>query len=85
MATTETILGKKAPVYQGERRFLSRFGPVVVSLAVGLGIFTVLVFADYTPIVPTTNVVLLLFLANALTILVLLGFLVAEVWRLVRA
>ena len=85
MATAETNLGKKAPVYQGERRFLSRFGPVVVTLAVALGIFTVLVFADYTPIVPTTQVVLSLFLANLITILTLLGILVAEVWRLVRA
>ncbi len=85
MATAETMLGKKAPFYQGERRFLSRFGPVVVTLAVALGIFTVLVFADYTPIVPTTQVVLSLFLANAITILILLGILVAEVWRLVRA
>jgi len=85
MAATETMLGKKAPAYQGERRFLSRFGPVVVTLAVALGIFTVLVFADYTPIVPTTQVVLSLFLANAIIILVLFGLLVAEVWRLVRA
>ena len=85
MATAETMLGKKAPLYQGERRFLSRFGPVVVTLAVALGIFTVLVFADYTPIVPTTQVVLSLFLANAILILVLFGLLVAEVWRLVRA
>ena len=78
-------MGKTAPAYQGERRFLSRFGPVVVTLAVALGIFTVLVFADYTPIVPTTNVVLSLFLANAILILVLFGLLMAEVWRLVRA
>jgi len=85
MATAETMLGKKAPLYQGERRFLSRFGPVVVTLAVALGIFTVLVFADYTPIVPTTQVVLSLFLANAIIILVLFGLLLAEVWRLVRA
>ena len=85
MATAETMLGKKAPLYQGERRFLSRFGPVVVTLAVALGIFTVLVFADYTPIVPTTQVVLSLFLANAILILVLFGLLIAEVWRLVRA
>ncbi len=57
----------------------------MVTFAVALGIFTVLVFADYTPIVPTTNVVLSLFLANAILILVLFGLLMAEVWRLVRA
>ena len=86
MSTAETMPDKKlASAYQRERRFLARFGPVVVSLAVGLGIFTVLVFADYTPIVPTTNVVLSLFLANAVLILVLFGLLVGEVWRLVQA
>ena len=85
MTSLETILGKSAPAYEGGRRFLSRFGPVVVTFAVALGIFTVLVFADYTPIIPTTNVVLSLFLANAILILVLFGLLMAEVWRLVRA
>lgn len=85
LASSETNMGKAAPVYAGERRFVSRFGPIVVTLAVALGIFTVLVFADYTPIVPTTNVVLSLFLANAITILVLFGLLIGEVWRLVRA
>src|SRR6476469_1724525 len=86
ISTADSMQDKKpATVYQGERRFLARFGPVVVTLAVALGIFTVLVFADYTPIAPTTNVVLSLFLANAILILVLFGLLVGEVWRLVRA
>ncbi len=86
ISTADTIQSKKASaIYQGERRFLARFGPVVVTLAVALGIFTVLVFADYTPIAPTTNVVLSLFFANAVLILILFGLLAGEVWRLVRA
>ena len=85
MGSADTAQGKKPAVYQGERRFLARFGPVIVTLAVALGIGTVLIFADYTPIAPTTSVVLSLFLANAIIILLLFGLLVGEVWRLVRA
>ncbi len=68
-----------------ERQFLSRFGPVVVSFAVLLSIGTVLVFADYTPIMPTNEVVLGLFVGNLVIILILLGLIVTEVWRLVAA
>jgi two-component system nitrogen regulation sensor histidine kinase NtrY len=85
MDTAPAMQGKRPAAYRGERRFLSRFGPVVVTLAVCLGIFTVLVFADYTPIAPTTQVVLSLFLANGILILFLFGILIGEVWRLVRA
>jgi two-component system nitrogen regulation sensor histidine kinase NtrY len=85
MASADTGQGKRPAAYQGERRFLARFGPVVVTLAVICGLTTVLIFADFTPISPTTGVVLGLFLANAIIILLLTGLLIAEVWRLVRA
>ncbi len=68
-----------------ERRFLSRFGPVVVTCAVLSSIGTLLVFADYTPIAPTNDVVVGLFVSNLLVILVLLGLILAEVLRLVAA
>jgi len=68
-----------------ERRFLSRFGPVVVTCAVLLSIGTLLVFADYTPIAPTNDVVIGLFVGNLAFILILLGLILAEVWRLVAA
>ncbi len=68
-----------------ERKFLSRFGPVVVTCAVLLSIGTVLVFADYTPIMPTNDVVVGLFICNLVNILILLGLIVAEVGRLVSA
>ena len=77
--------GQRAAAFHGERRFLARFGPIVVTLAIVCGMSTVLIFADYTPISPTTNVVLGLFLANAIIILVLFSLLMIEVWRLVRA
>jgi len=68
-----------------ERRFLSRFGPVVVTCAVLSSIGTLLVFADYTPIAPTNDVVVGLFVSNLIIILVLLGLILAEVLRLVAA
>ncbi len=68
-----------------ERRFLSRFGPVVVTCAVLASIGTLLVFADYTPIAPTNDVVLGLFVGNLVIILVLLGLILVEVLRLVAA
>ncbi len=74
-----------APAVGAERQFLSRFGPVVVTCAVLLSIGTLLVFADYTPIMPTNNVVVGLFIGNLSIILILLGLIMAEVWRLVVA
>ncbi len=68
-----------------ERKFLSRFGPVVVTFAVLLSISTLLVFADYTPITPTNNVVIGLFVGNLAIVLILLALILVEVWRLVVA
>ena len=68
-----------------ERRFLSRFGPVAVSGAVLLAMGTLLIFADFTPITPTSGVVASLFLANFVVIIMLIGLMIAEIWRLVSA
>ena len=69
----------------GKRRFLGWLGPFTVTLAVLLAVLTLLVFADFTPITPTSSVVAGLFIANFLVILVLLGLTIAEVWLLLRA
>ena len=58
---------------------------MAVTTALVCAIATLLIFADYTPIVPTSDVVLSLFLANLVIILVLLGLLIAEAWNLVAA
>ena len=77
---------QSAPATAGaERQSLSRFGPVVVTFAVLLSIGTLLVFADYTPIAPTNDVVLGLFVGNLAIIVILLGLIFAEVMRLVAA
>ena len=68
-----------------ERQFLARFGPFAVSTAAILALFTLLVFADYTPIEPTGRVVGGLFLANLAIIIVLIVLMAAEIWRLVAA
>ena len=68
-----------------ERKFLSRFGPIAVTCAVALSLATLLIFADYTPITPTSNVVVSLFLANLAIIVMLIALMVAEIWRLVAA
>ena len=75
-----------APAFSSaERSFLSRLGPVVVTFAVALSMGTLLVFADYTPIRPTNDVVISLFVGNLAIILILLGLILSEVWRLVAA
>ena len=82
----DTTSKPMAPVFSGaERSFLSRLGPVVVTFAVALSMGTLLIFADFTPIRPTNDVVISLFIANLTIILVLLALILAEVWRLVAA
>ena len=82
----DAISTPTAPAFSGaERSFLSRLGPVVVTFAVALSIGTLLVFADYTPIRPTNDVVIGLFVGNLAIILILLGLILSEVWRLVAA
>ena len=77
--------GQASANLAGERRLLSRIGPIAVGFAFLLSLGTLAIFADFTPITPTSRVVISLFLANALIILILAGLMVAEVWRLVSA
>ena len=45
-------------------RLLTRFGPFVVVLALAIATASFLIFSDYTPLAPTDNVVLGLFIAS---------------------
>ena len=77
---------KTAPVAPGnERRYLPRFGAVIVGAAIMLAIVTLLVFADFTPVPPTDGVVIALFLMNFAVILALLILMAGEIWRLLAA
>ncbi len=68
-----------------ERRWLARLGPISVTLGLICAMATLFIFADYTPIAPTSQVVLLLFALNGAIILFLIGLLIAETRRLVAA
>ena len=81
---TQSAPGSAAPA-PAERRFLSKLGPVLVFAAVLLATFTLVVFAGYTPIAPTSLVVVNLFLANLVTIFILLCLMGVEVGRLFAA
>jgi len=80
-ANAETALVAPAP-RQGESRIL---GPVAVSLALLSAFITFIVLADFTPISPSHRVVVTLLLANAMTVLLLLGVIVRGVWQVVQA
>jgi two-component system nitrogen regulation sensor histidine kinase NtrY len=80
-ATAETTLAGNTPK-RGEGRIL---GPVAVGLALLSAFVTFVVLADLTPISPTHYVVVSLLLANAATVLLLLGVIVREVWQVVQA
>ncbi|WP_158811345.1 PAS domain-containing sensor histidine kinase [Beijerinckia sp. L45] len=67
------------------RRLLTRFGPFVVVLALAIATASFLIFSDYTPLAPTDNVVLGLFIANITTILLLVALVVVEGWAIVGA
>ncbi len=60
-------------------------GPIAVGLALLSAFATFVVLADFTPISPTHYVVVSLLLANAATVLLLLGVIVREVWQVVQA
>jgi two-component system nitrogen regulation sensor histidine kinase NtrY len=79
--TAETALAG-ATSKRGETRIL---GPIAVGLALLSAFVTFIVLADLTPISPTHYVVVTLLLANAATVLLLLGIIVREVWQVVQA
>ena len=60
-------------------------GPIAVGLALLSAFATFIVLADFTPILPTHNVVVMLLAVNATTVLLLLGVIVREVWQMVQA
>ena len=60
-------------------------GPIAVALALLSAFVTFVVLADLTPISPTHDVVVSLLLANAVTVVLLLGIIIREVWQVVQA
>src|SRR5579862_4741925 len=68
-----------------ESRSVGRFGPAVVAAALALSVFTFVVFAGFTPVIPTRTVVLAIFSGNALIILILLALIGFQTRRVVAA
>jgi two-component system nitrogen regulation sensor histidine kinase NtrY len=84
MTETTTTLGPASGRKRG-RRFHFRFGPAAVGFAVFVALGSFVIFAGYTPIEPTEDVLLDLSVANGATTLLLLALVVAEAWSLYRA
>jgi len=80
-AVADTTL---APVRQ-KRRDARILGPMAVGLALLSAFITFVVLADLTPIAPSHYVVVSLLLANAATIILLLGVIAHEVWQVIQA
>src|SRR5579872_6111721 len=68
-----------------ESRSVGRFGPAAVAAALALSIFTFVVFAGFTPVIPTRPVVLTIFTGNVLVILILLALIALETRKVVSA
>ncbi|MBS0534621.1 MAG: PAS domain-containing sensor histidine kinase [Proteobacteria bacterium] len=81
-ATSAELSGTSAPAKREGTRIV---GPIAVGLALLSAFVTFVVLADLTPIAPTHYVVVSLLLANATTVLLLLGIIVREVWQVVQA
>jgi two-component system nitrogen regulation sensor histidine kinase NtrY len=80
-ALAETALAG-SPAKRGEVRVM---GPIAVGLALLSAFVTFIVLADLTPVSPTHYVVVTLLLANAAAVLLLIGIITREVWRVVQA
>jgi two-component system, NtrC family, nitrogen regulation sensor histidine kinase NtrY len=64
---------------------VGRFGPLAVGAALLLAVATFVVFAGFTPLVPTPFVVLCIFFGNALIIFILLVLIALEARNLIAA
>ncbi len=86
MSVEQAVIAEAAsagpPTKRGDVRIL---GLIAVGLALLSAFVTFVVLADLTPILPTHYVVVSLLLANAATIMLLLGIITREVWQVVQA
>jgi two-component system nitrogen regulation sensor histidine kinase NtrY len=60
-------------------------GPIAIVLALLSALLTFLVISDLIPIAPTHEAVVTLLLVNAATVLLLIGIIARELWRIVQA
>ena len=72
------VLAESAP----ESRASRRFGPIAVAAALLLALATFIIFAGFTPIIPSTDVVLSILAGDGLVVIVLLILIFLELRRL---
>ena len=82
---TRKTKGEGAVARSDESRSVGRFGPAAVAAALALSVFTFVVFAGFTPVIPTRPVVLAIFSGNALLILILLALIALETRKVISA
>ena len=82
VAATAELAGTAAPAAGWVSRLV---GLVAVGLALLSAVVTFLVLANFTPILPTHEVVLALLLFNAFTVFFLIGVIARELWRVLQA
>jgi len=66
----------------GDLRFTIRFGAAAVVLSLLVALVSFLIFAGFTPIAPTSNVLLVLFSRQCSRILLVFCFVLAEAYAL---
>ncbi len=69
----------------GDRRFTIRFGPAAVILVLLVALGSFMIFAGFTPIPPTSDVLFWLLIANVLGIFLILCFILVEAYALFKA
>jgi two-component system, NtrC family, nitrogen regulation sensor histidine kinase NtrY len=76
---------KLSAASHGDRRFTIRFGPAAVILVLLVALGSFMIFAGFTPIPPTSDVLFWLLIANVLGIFLILCFIVVEAYALFQA
>jgi two-component system, NtrC family, nitrogen regulation sensor histidine kinase NtrY len=79
---TETAINARGSALLDDSRPTGRFGVIVVGAAFVLALATFLVFAGFTPIIPTATVVLILLLGDGLVVIILIILISMELARL---
>src|SRR5271163_788276 len=81
-ALTGTTIDARGAALFDDSRPTGRFGVIVVGAAFVLALATFLVFAGFTPIIPTANVVATLLLGDGLVVVILIILISMELARL---
>ena len=82
---SDTRNAQRSSGASSDRRFTVRFGPAAVILVLLVALGSFLIFAGFTPILPTNAILFGLFVANVLGIFLVFCFILVEAWSLFKA